>query len=101
VLQTTQARNTKLADALKESEQKVEQQQQRVDQAEEAATWCEAAMCELEAKWAEGEANEQIQADRQRETEGKLGEKMSFDEQQGDKQGENKENTFASLLVAR
>jgi septal ring factor EnvC (AmiA/AmiB activator) len=96
VLQTTQARNTKLADALKESEQKVEQQQQRVDQAEEAATWCEAAMCELEAKWAEGEANEQIQADQQREKERKLGEQLRFDEQQG----ENKENTFASLLVA-
>jgi len=96
VLQCTQAKNAKLEEALKASEQKVEHQQQRVDQAEEAATWCEAAMCELEAKWAEGEANEQIQANQRREKERKLGEQWNLEEQQG----ENKENKFASLLVA-
>ena len=96
MLQSTQAKNAKLEEALKESEQKVEHQQQRVDQAEEAATWCEAAMCELEAKWAEGEANEQIQADQRKEKERKLGEQWKLEEQQG----ENKENALASLLVA-
>jgi len=95
-LQSTQAKNAKLEEALKASEQKVEHQQQRVDQAEEAATWCEAAMCELEAKWAEGEANEQMQANQRREKERKLGEQWNLEEQQG----ENKENKFASLLVA-